>query len=265
MYTPSIGVPKLGFVFHGTLGSYAGAVEWLSTDKRVANPSSAHYIIGKNKGQVTQLVRNSDIAWGAGTVRNPLPWADKLLLKNAGVYVNPNKYLIHIEFEWFVGDQLTDFQYECALQIIKDSGIKNPIIVDHHSICDYKTDNIYFGVVAVNKILTTPVKPTPTTTAKFGNTPVQIPPMQMPRNNFTVAMEYGQRSPDICFLQYVLQYEGCLDRAYNVQGVYDDKTAAGVKLLQSKHQIASVADINLLAGKRAGPLTIKYLNKTYGY
>lgn len=153
MYTPSNGTPKKGFILHGTLGNYEGAVDWLSTN-RTEHPSSAHYIIGKNIGEVIQIVGNEDIAWHAGTVQNPTVDAQGKLLKDArGKYINPNQYTIGIEFVWFVGDSLTEWQYATAIEIIKSSGINSPILLDHHSICDYKLDNMLFAVNEINKRL----------------------------------------------------------------------------------------------------------------
>lgn len=156
MYTPSNGTPKRGFILHGTLGAYAGAVDWLSTN-RTEHPSSAHYIIGKNVGEVIQLVKNADVAWHAGTVQNPTTDAQGKLLKDVrGKYINPNEYMIGIEFVWFVGDALTEWQYTTALEIIKSSGILNPILLDHNSICDYKQDKLLFAVKELTKRMQLP-------------------------------------------------------------------------------------------------------------
>jgi len=241
---------KLGFVLHGTLGSYAGAVEWLLKGDR-PNPSSAHYIIGKKDGEVIQLVKNEDVAWHCGTVRNPLPRADQFLKKDptTGKYINPNQYLIGIEFVWFPEDgaTLTEWQYKTALEIIKNSGIPNPILVDHHSVCDYKTDDIYFGVLELTKRLTL---------SQTG--------IVRPTHTFSTPLPYGTRSSDVVFLQQILIYEGLLTRGGD-NGTYDDATAKAVKLLQLKHSIASPTEIEKLNGQRVGALTINYLNKTYGH
>jgi len=244
--------PKVGFVLHGTLGNYDGAVEWLLKGDR-PNPSSAHYIIGKSVGQVIQIVKNEDVAWHCGTVRNPLPRAVNLLKKdNAGVYINPNQYLIGIEFEWFVGDTLTEWQYNTAIEIIKASGIKDVTLIDHHSVCDYKTDDLWFAVQEVMRR----INPAPTIKEN------QI--VARPTYTFTSPLPYGTRSVDVVFLQRILQYEGLLTAGQGT-GTYDDATAVAVKLLQTKHNIATPADIIKLNGMRVGALTIAYLNKTYGY
>ncbi len=233
---------KVGFVLHGTLGNYAGAVEWLLTAR--PNPSSAHYVIGKNVGEVIQLVKNEDVAWHCGTVRNPLAWCVGLLKKKTdGTWLNPNQYLIGIEFVWFIGDTLTEWQYNTALEIIKASGIANPLLVDHHSVTDYKSDNLYFAVQEITRRLSNVAKP---------------------KYKFTTPLPYGLNSPDVEKLQEILRYEGLLEQGRGVRGQYDQATATAVKALQIKHNIATLSEINTLNGMRVGSLTIKYLNKTYG-
>lgn len=245
-------VPKAGFVLHGTLGNYAGAVEWLLTGNR-PNPSSAHYVIGKNEGEVTQLVQNADVAWHCGTVRNPLPRAQVVLRKDTtGKYINPNQYLIGIEFVWFVGDTLTEWQYKTALAIIKASGIVNPTLIDHHSVCDYKTDDMWFAVLELTKRLDTMQTVRKTQTVAR---PVHI---------FTTPLPYQARGADVLALQAILRYEGLLTAGEGT-GVYDDSTARAVRALQTRHSIATPEEIKKLNGMRVGALTIAYLNKTYGH
>lgn len=134
--------PKIGFVLHGTLGKYEGAIDWLCTppEKRpVVSYSSAHYVVAKD-GRCTQLVDDKDVSWHAGNVANPTRRAQALLPLSNGKYVNPNESFIGIELEWFVGDKITDKQYEAVLTIIKNSGIANPLFLTHKEITDYKPD-----------------------------------------------------------------------------------------------------------------------------
>lgn len=138
----------VGFIIHGTLGAYAGAVEWLCTPPEKRTPeswSSAHLVIAKD-GRATQLVKNGDIAWHAGMVSNPTEYAKKFLKKElTGKFVNPNSYLIGIENEWFDKDrdstqQLTSQQLDVMAKFIFDTGIKNPVILLHSEVTDYKAD-----------------------------------------------------------------------------------------------------------------------------
>jgi hypothetical protein len=50
-------------VIHTTQGSYAGSISWFQNP---ASSVSAHYVIRSSDGQVTQTVREEDVAWHAG-------------------------------------------------------------------------------------------------------------------------------------------------------------------------------------------------------
>lgn len=141
-YTKST-TPKIGFIIHGTLGAYEGAVDWLfqPCEKRVpVSYSSAHYVIAKD-GRCTQLVKNEDVAWHAGSVSNPDGYAKSVLPRTLlGTYKNPNESFIGIELEWFMGDKITEAQITEIVRIIKESGIKDPILLTHKQVTDYKAD-----------------------------------------------------------------------------------------------------------------------------
>lgn len=166
-YQKTTGIPKIGFILHGTLGSYTGSVSWLLNGDR-PNPTSAHYVIGRNEGEVTQLVKNEDIAWHAGVISNPNQRAQAVLPKKSillgGGFDNPNKYFIGIEFVWGFDmnndgsvnpdeKTLTDWQYRCAIDIIRQSGIKyDPAyILSHKEITDYKADDMKFACDEIAK------------------------------------------------------------------------------------------------------------------
>lgn len=54
-------------VIHTVQGSYAGCISWFQ------NPSanvSAHYVVRSSDGDVTQMVRNKDVAWHVGNTNN---------------------------------------------------------------------------------------------------------------------------------------------------------------------------------------------------
>lgn len=136
-------IPKIGFIIHGTLGNYDGAVNWLyqPCDSRAPlSYSSAHYVVAKD-GRCTQLVKNEDVAWHAGVISNPDQYALKVLPKTVfGTYKNPNESFIGIELEWFQGDKFTEAQITEVVRIIKESGIKDPILLTHKQVTDYKAD-----------------------------------------------------------------------------------------------------------------------------
>jgi N-acetyl-anhydromuramyl-L-alanine amidase AmpD len=148
---------KIAVVLHFTLGSYAGAVSWLSNANR-PNRSSAHFVIGRKEGEITQLVKITDIAWHAGAISNPNDRAKKIMLKNLdGSYVNPNQYTIGIELAaGYDVDQdgvvepnendITEWQYEQLTELVR-SFVNNPDtafslvpqnIIIHGDIADYK-------------------------------------------------------------------------------------------------------------------------------
>lgn len=148
---------KTAVVLHLTLGAYKGAVEWLCNANR-PNRSSAHYVIGRNEGEMVQLVKLADVAWHAGGVSNPNDRAKRIMLKNRdGSYVNPNQYTIGIELAAGYDvdkdgvvepneNDITEWQYRTLAELVK-SFAGNPEtgfvldeknIVIHGDIADYK-------------------------------------------------------------------------------------------------------------------------------
>lgn len=155
-YTPS-DTKKVAIVLHFTLGSYAGAVSWLSNANR-PNRSSAHFVIGRKEGEIVQLVKVTDIAWHAGVVSNPNDRAKRIMRKNLdGTWINPNQYTIGIELAaGYDVDQdgtvesnendITEWQYQQLTELVK-SFANNPDtafildeknIIVHGDITDYK-------------------------------------------------------------------------------------------------------------------------------
>lgn len=148
---------KTVVVLHLTLGAYSGAVSWLLNANR-PNRSSAHFVIGRNPGEITQLVKIADVAWHAGNISNPNDRAKKVMLKNLdGSYVNPNQYTIGIELAAGYDvdkdgvvepneNDITEWQYEQLTDLVK-SFVNNPDaafvldpknIIIHGDIADYK-------------------------------------------------------------------------------------------------------------------------------
>ena len=144
MYTVG-GIKPIGFIIHGTMGKFDGAVEWLTTD-RDENPSSAHFVVGKLPNQATQLVKITDTAWHAGRISNPTARAKSLLPKNIlGAYKNPNASFIGIELEYLhIADVPTEAQYKQLIGIMKAcmkaTGMTNPVIMCHKELTAYKSD-----------------------------------------------------------------------------------------------------------------------------
>lgn len=148
---------KAVVVLHFTLGSYGGAVSWLSNANR-PNRSSSHFVIGRKPGEIVQLVKITDIAWHAGVISNPNDRAKKVMLKNLdGSWVNPNQYTIGIELAaGYDVDQdgvvesnendITEWQYDQLIELIKSfsNNSETAFVLDpkniiiHGDITDYK-------------------------------------------------------------------------------------------------------------------------------
>ncbi len=144
-------------MLHSTLGAYKGAVEWLSNANR-PNRTSANYVIGRNPGEIVQLVKLTDIAWHAGAISNPNERARKIMLKNLdGSYVNPNQYTIGIELAAGYDvdkdgvvepneNDVTEWQYEQLTELVKSFATNSDAafildpknIIIHGDITDYK-------------------------------------------------------------------------------------------------------------------------------
>jgi len=154
-YTPDPNFKPTITVIHGTRGGYEGAVHWLCTPPH-ARPdgtySSAHFVIGKKYGQVTQLVDTKHQAWHAGRVSSPSWTARQLMKRRLGVpkivpvpdtmYVNPNSYTIGIELELLSGEtskDLTEWQYDCAAALIKEFKLPTTLLM-HKQITIDKSD-----------------------------------------------------------------------------------------------------------------------------
>lgn len=148
---------KNAVILHFTLGAYKGAVDWLRNANR-PNRSSSHFVIGRNQGEIVQLVKLTDIAWHAGNISNPNDRAKRIMLKNLdGSCVNPNQYTIGIELAAGYDDDrdgtveasendITEWQYQTLTDLMKSfSGnpdtafvLDEKNIIIHGDICDYK-------------------------------------------------------------------------------------------------------------------------------
>ena len=155
-YAPS-NTKKTVVVLHLTLGAYNGAVSWLSNANR-PNRSSAHFVIGRNQGEIVQLVKLIDVAWHAGAVSNPNDRAKKVMLKNLdGTYVNPNQYTIGIELAAGYDvdhdgvvepseNDITEWQYQQLAELVRSFANNSDTtfvldpknIIIHGDITDYK-------------------------------------------------------------------------------------------------------------------------------
>lgn len=168
---------KAVIVLHFTLGSYAGAVSWLMNANR-PNRSSSHFVIGRNEGEITQLVKITDIAWHAGIISNPNDRAKRVMRKNLdGSWVNPNQYTIGIELAaGYDVDQdgavepnendITEWQYQVLTELVM-SFSNNPDtefildeknIIIHGDICDYKEKPETVRTELIKRLFTTNIQ-----------------------------------------------------------------------------------------------------------
>lgn len=101
-------------VIHTTEGSYSGAINWLTQAGRGA---SAHYIVRSSDGDITQMVRDEDVAWHAG-------------------HWSTNLRSIGIEHEAFVSDSswYTTAMYQSSARLVRYLAAKYNIPLDRQHI-----------------------------------------------------------------------------------------------------------------------------------
>lgn len=84
-----------GVMLHMTLGNLQSSLNTLTNPD---NEVSCHFVISR-EGEIFQLVSTTDMAWHGGYIYNPSERFTKIALrKRWRSFVNPNKYLIGIEF-----------------------------------------------------------------------------------------------------------------------------------------------------------------------
>ena len=93
---------------------------------------------------------------------------------------------------------------------------------------------------------------------------IQIAPTdQKPKHTFSKFLTYGMTNdPDVKALQQILAYEGLFPANLDT-GNYFNITASAVLKWQLKHNVASLAELNGLKGRRCGIKTIAMLNSLY--
>lgn len=94
--------------------------------------------------------------------------------------------------------------------------------------------------------------------------PQPVPPVNpKPKYNFTKVLTFGMSDPDVKTLQGILQYEGTFPKNVAPTGYYGAVTAKGVLAFQIKHQVAPLAELQPLQGRRVGEKTRAKLNQLY--
>ena len=95
---------------------------------------------------------------------------------------------------------------------------------------------------------------------RFDTRETQLP---KPKYIFTKVLEFGQTNSDIKMLQDILKYEGLFPLNATSTGYYGSISAKAVLAWQKKHAVASVEELDLLAGRKVGVKTISKLNEIY--
>ena len=105
-------------VIHTTQGSYTSAINWFAVDHGSYAPTSANYVIRSRDGQITQTVREKDIAYHAGN------WPY-------------NTQSIGIEHEGYVASPTTwytDMMYRASAALTRSIALKYGIPLDRSHI-----------------------------------------------------------------------------------------------------------------------------------
>lgn len=93
--------------------------------------------------------------------------------------------------------------------------------------------------------------------------PDPLPQPARPSHRFTKVLAIGTTDPDVAALQDILKYEGMFPTNVASTGYYGAITARGVRLWQTRHAVASAAEIAAVDGRRVGDKTIEKLNQSY--
>ena len=93
--------------------------------------------------------------------------------------------------------------------------------------------------------------------------PQPTPVITKPKYTFTVPLVFDSSSNDVKALQDILRFEGFFPVNADSTGYYGSVTSKGVLAWQKKYNIASMAELDALMGRRVGAKTIAKLNELY--
>ncbi|MCB9795717.1 MAG: N-acetylmuramoyl-L-alanine amidase [Alphaproteobacteria bacterium] len=114
-------------VIHTVQGSYSGCISWFGNSSANA---SAHYVVRSSDGEVTQMVREEDVAWHAGN------W-------------DTNARSVGIEHEGYIsqpGTWYTEAMYRESARLTRDIADRNGIPLDRsHIIGHYEVPGCSSG------------------------------------------------------------------------------------------------------------------------
>lgn len=120
----------------------------------------------------------------------------------------------------------------------------------------------FFARYPMNFVFDEPVTVPPTELAySFPKELVFIP--LTPAGEISDPVKHRAQEKDVVALQNILKAEGCMATNISSTGYYGSITAKAVRAFQTKHRIASEAEIAALRGRVVGPKTLEKLNELY--
>ena len=90
-----------------------------------------------------------------------------------------------------------------------------------------------------------------------------LPPPDAFKYEFKNVLTYGMESAEVKALQKALQLDGVFPATQSITGFYGGITANSVLAFQKKYNVASLAELLLLRGRRVGPKTLAKLNELF--
>lgn len=81
--------------------------------------------------------------------------------------------------------------------------------------------------------------------------------------NFARQMQYGDNNIDVKNLQMALQIDGEFPKDQSATSYYGNITAGAVLAFQKKYNVASLAELLFLRGRKVGPKTLAKLNELF--
>ena len=115
-----------------------------------SEPKSSHYLVLKN-GNMWQFVLERDQAWAQGYKDRP---SAKLVLDN--ININPNEYLVSIEFEGYGSQDITEIQYMNGGKLIAEIAARNALQLNRETILrhnEIRKSKSCPGLVSVEKLI----------------------------------------------------------------------------------------------------------------
>jgi len=144
-FTPG-GCKPVGVCIHIMEGNMRGTRSWFNNP---VSRASSHYGVSRT-GEVWQFVKEEDVAWAQGGVRQPTA---RLVLDRPGI--NPNRYLISIEHEGFSNDVWSEPMKKASAELIRNICIRHIIPINRtHIIGHYEINSVSRpNCPAINKII----------------------------------------------------------------------------------------------------------------